>query len=118
MAFDFDKLKEDIISAGKEVGDFAKGATDVARIKINIRTKEDFLQKQYAELGKAYYACTESGEEMHADACMDSIREVKAEIKRLNEELMDAQGSAVCENCGAKQAAGTNYCQNCGAPLQ
>lgn len=118
MAFDFEKLKEDIVAAGKEVGDFAKEATDIAKIKINIRTKEDFLQKQYAELGKAYYASAESGGELHVEKRMDSIREVKEEIKRLNEELMDVQGSTVCENCGEKQAAGTNYCQNCGAPLQ
>lgn len=117
MAFDFNKLKDDIVSAGKEVGDKAKGATDAAKIKIDIRTKEEFIQKQYAELGKAYFASVEKGEELQAEACMNSIKEAKEEIQRLNDQLMNLQGAVVCSNCGEKQTKGNNYCQNCGASL-
>ena len=55
MAFDFEDMKNKIVSAGKEVGDKAKEASSTAKIRLDIRSKEDFLQKQYAELGKLYY---------------------------------------------------------------
>ena len=57
MAFEFDlnKVKESLVSAGKEVGSMAKDASAIAKIKIDIHNKEIFLEKQYALLGKAFY---------------------------------------------------------------
>ena len=51
----FDKLSETIVSAGKDVGQKAKDVSGIAKLKMDIRSKEDFVEKQYAELGKAYY---------------------------------------------------------------
>ena len=51
----FDKLSETIVSAGKDVGQKAKDVSEIAKLKMDIRSKEDFVEKQYAELGKAYY---------------------------------------------------------------
>ena len=50
MAFEFnlDKVKESLLNAGKEVEGMAKGASAVAKIKIDIRNKETFLEKQYS----------------------------------------------------------------------
>jgi hypothetical protein len=43
------------MSAGKDVGQKAKDVSGIAKLKMDIRSKEDFVEKQYAELGKAYY---------------------------------------------------------------
>ncbi len=43
------------MSAGKDVGQKAKDVSEIAKLKMDIRSKEDFVEKQYAELGKAYY---------------------------------------------------------------
>ena len=51
----FDKLSETIVSAGKDVGQKAKDVSEIAKLKMDIRSKEDFVEKQYAEIGKAYY---------------------------------------------------------------
>ena len=55
MGIDFNKLKTDIVSAGKEVGDKVSEASNVAKLKLDIHTKEDFVEKQFAALGRAYY---------------------------------------------------------------
>ena len=55
MAFDFNKVKENIINVGKDVSVFAKTTSDTAKLKYEIHVKESFLEKQYALLGKAYY---------------------------------------------------------------
>lgn len=117
MEFDFDKLKNDIVTAGKDVGAKAKEAANVAKVKLDIRSKEDFLEKQYAELGREYYAAHKDEEQVPEQACFDTIREALGELDALNGELMDLQGAVVCANCGVKQSDDSNYCKNCGASL-
>ena len=48
----FDKLSETIESAGKDVGQKAKDVSGIAKLKMDIRSKEDFVEKQYANLEK------------------------------------------------------------------
>lgn len=117
MEFDFDKLKNDIVSAGRDVGAKAKEAANAAKVKLDIHTKQDYLEKQYAELGKAYYAARQREEQFSDQAYFDTIREALEELEALNEELMDLQGAVVCSNCGMKQPDDNNYCKNCGASL-
>ena len=52
MAFEFDlnKVKESFVNAGKEVESMAKDASAIAKIKIDIHTKEVFLEKMVDKL--------------------------------------------------------------------
>lgn len=86
MAFDFEKFKDNLISVGKDVEEFAKDTTKLAQLKYDIHTKEDFLQKQYALLGKAFYEAHKD-EDVEEKVYFPSIIEAKAELERLNEEL-------------------------------
>lgn len=86
MAFDFDKFKDNLVSVGKDVEEFAKDTTKLAQLKYDIHTKEDFLQKQYALLGKAFYEAHKD-EDVEEKVYFPSIIEAKAELERLNEEL-------------------------------
>ena len=40
----FDKLSETIVSAGKDVGQKAKDVSEIAKLKMDIRSKEDFVE--------------------------------------------------------------------------
>ena len=42
----FDKLSETIVSAGKDVGQKAKDVSGIAKLKMDIRSKEDFVEKR------------------------------------------------------------------------
>ena len=55
--FDFNKVKESLVNAGKEVESKAKDVSAVAKIKIDIHNKEVFLEKQYTleELNELLY---------------------------------------------------------------
>ncbi len=116
MAFDFEAVKNTIVSAGKEVGDKAKEASSVAKIKLDIRAKEDFLQKQYAELGRMYYVAHKD-EEVPEQECFASISEAIDEIKSLTDEMLVTQGAVICPKCGAKQPKDHTYCEACGEKL-
>ena len=54
MSF-FDEMKESLVSAGKDVSQKAKEVSGIARLKLDIKSKEDYVEKQYAILGRMYY---------------------------------------------------------------
>lgn len=117
MAFDFDKIKDTLVNAGKEVESMAKDVSAVAKIKMDIHNKEVFLEKQYALLGKAYYNAHKD-EDVEEKNYFPSIVEAEAELVRLNEELLSAQGAVACPSCGSKQNAENGFCSDCGAALK
>ena len=118
MAFDFDKIKSGIISAGKEVGDAVTDASNTAKIKFDIKSKEDFIEKQFTELGRLYYNNHKDDEEPTELGDFASIKEAYAEIDRLNDELLTIKGAVVCPQCGVKQSVDEAFCANCGAALK
>lgn len=117
MAFNFNKVKEGILSAGKEVETFAKDASSIAKIKYDIRVKEDFLEKQYALLGKAFYNAHRE-EEVEESVYFGPIEEAEEALANLKADLLSAQGAKECPSCGAKQAEKHDFCSNCGASLK
>lgn len=120
MAFEFNlgKMKESLMSAGKEVEGMAKGASAVAKIKIDIHNKETFLEKQYALLGKAYYDAHKDDENIEEQVYFPSIKEAEEELARLKEELLGVQGAVVCPSCGEKQTEKHDFCSSCGVQLK
>ena len=117
MAFDFNKLKSDIVSMGKDVGDKVSDASAVAKVKLDIHNKESYMEKQFTELGRAYYLAHKNEENSPEKEFFRPIAEAEAEIARLQEQLMTLQGAEVCPNCGKKQPAGHTFCESCGAQM-
>ena len=122
----FDKLSETIVSAGKDVGQKAKDVSGIAKLKMDIRSKEDFVEKQYAELGKAYYEkhkddeteeTGENGEKTPEQEHFFLISEALGEIERMRAEVLKIQGAAECPKCGAKMPQGAAFCSNCGTKM-
>ena len=118
MAFDFNKVKEGLVNAGKEVESKAKDASTIAKLKYDIHNKESFIEKQYTLLGKAYFEAHKDDEEVEEKVYFPSIKEAVAELARLNEELLSVQGAAICPECGSKQDGDHAFCTNCGKPLK
>ena len=91
----FDKLSETIVSAGKDVGQKAKDVSGIAKLKMDIRSKEDFVEKQYAELGKAYYEkhkdeeSAEGEEKTPEQEHFFLITEALGEIERMRAEVFN-----------------------------
>ena len=117
MAFDFDKIKDGLVNAGKVMESIAKDVSAVAKIKMDIHNKEVFLEKQYALLGKAFYNAHKD-EDVEEKNYFPSITEAEADLIRLNEELLAAQGSVACPSCGSKQSADNGFCSDCGTALK
>ena len=78
----FSKLGDSIVSATQEVGEKAKGMTDVAKLQYEMRSKEDFLNKQYQEIGKIFY---QENKDAAPEAYTSLFEEVVAAQKRIEE---------------------------------
>ena len=119
-------MSETIVSAGKDVGQKAKDVSEIAKLKMDIKSKEDFVEKQYAELGKAYYEkhkddeteeTGENGEKTPEQEHFFLISEALGEIERMRAEVLKIQGAAECPKCGAKMPQGAAFCSNCGTKM-
>ena len=102
----FDRMGEKLVTAGKDVTQKAKDLSGTAKLNFDIKAKEDFIEKQYAQIGKLYY-----GQQMQA------IAEAFAAIDHMKEEVLKIKGARQCPQCGATVPEDTEFCGKCGAKL-
>lgn len=115
MAF-FESMKETLTTAGRDVSQKAKEVSGVAKLKLDIKSKEDALNKEYIALGKRYYEMNKEGEV--ADAEIANISTLLNEIADLKDEILRTQGACTCPKCGATLPNGTAFCSKCGAKVE
>lgn len=116
MAF-FDKLSETLTNASKDVSQKAKDLSGVAKLTMDIHTKEDQLQKMYAQIGKLYFEAHKDDETAEY-AQMPQIKAVLATIEDMKKELSELKGTKVCPRCGQEVKVTDVYCKSCGAKLE
>ena len=103
--------------AGKDVSQKVKDMTGIARLNMDIKAKENYINKQFAVIGEQYY-------EMHKDDIeplfeeMALINEAKEEILRMQNELADLKGMKKCPSCGATADQEAQYCPSCGTKYE
>ena len=117
MAFDFNRLNSDNISKGKDDGVQVSDASALAKVKLDIHNKESYMEKQFTELGRAYYLAHKNEENIPEKEFFKPIAEAEAEIARMQDQLMTLQGAESCPSCGKKQPAGHTFCESCGAQM-
>ncbi len=106
----FDKIQDTVIMAGHEFGQTAKELTGKAKLQYEIKTRENYLDDLYKELGKKYYA-------EHKDDEGESFTEIGKlldELAKLRQDLADRRGAKYCPRCGAQVAKDADYCGKCG----
>ena len=113
----WENIKDSLFAAGRDVSQKAKEVSEVAKLKMDIHAKEDFVEKQFAILGRAYYEVKKDNVSAEEEEQFEVIKEALDEIERMNQQMLDIQGVVVCPNCGKKVPADNCYCSTCGAKL-
>ena len=116
MAF-FDKLSETLTNASKDVSQKAKDLSGVAKLTMDIHTKEDQVQKMYAQIGKLYFEAHKD-DDPAAYEQMAQIKEALVVIEDMKKELRELKGAKICPRCGKEIGKEDTYCKNCGAKLE
>lgn len=113
----FDKLGESLVNAGKDVGQKAKDVSEIAKLKLDIKSKEDYVQKKYADLGMAYFKKYKDDEDCEDREQLFLIQEALDEIERMKAEVLRIQGAIECPKCGTKMPEGAAFCSSCGTKM-
>ena len=100
----FGKIGETIVNAGKDATQKAKDLSGVAKLNLDIRSKEDFIEKQYAELGKIYYQARAGETDVDGAEHFELIKEALDAIDKMRIEIQELKGTKVCPKCGAVPA--------------
>lgn len=115
MSF-IDKLGDSIVSMSKDVGQKAKEASGIAKLKLDIRIKQEYVKEQYAQLGKVYYEAHKN-EDVPEKQRFDKISDALDEIDKMELQILELKKARRCPNCGVEASETAEYCSNCGAKL-
>lgn len=115
MSF-IDKLGDSIVSMSKDVGQKAKEASGIAKLKLDIRIKQEYVKEQYAQLGKIYYEAHKN-EDVPEKQRFDKISDALDEIDRMELQILELKKARRCPNCGMEASETAEFCSNCGAKL-
>lgn len=114
-----DDVKDSLFTAGKEVSQKAKDVSEIAKLRLDLKSKQDFVENQYKELGRAYYQAHKDAEEMSPQEAEQfaNITEALEEINRMHAEILAIKGALECPKCGNKMPEGATFCSKCGTKL-
>ena len=113
----FSKLGETITETSKDVSQKAKDLTELARLNMCVKKKEDFVQKQYLEIGKQYFGIHKDDEEPFFEE-ISVIKEKQQEILQLEMQIAAIKGQKKCQNCGTLLEQDSIFCRKCGAKYE
>lgn len=113
----FDKLSETLLNASKDVSQKAKDLSGAAKLTMDIRAKEDQVQKIYAQIGKLYFEAHQNDEPVEFEQ-MTQVKETLEVIENMKKELSELKGVKVCPRCGQEVMAEDVYCKKCGAKIE
>lgn len=109
----FSKVGETLSETGRDVTNKAREITEVTRLHIDIRGKEDFIRKQYEEIGRRYYELHKNDE----DPPMEEITIIKNALEQINHlqtQISKAKGQKICLSCGDIMDLSAKFCKKCG----
>lgn len=109
----FSKLGETISATGKDVSKKAKDLTGLAKLNFDIRAKEDYVLKQYEEVGRQYYQLHKDDNEPVFEE-ISLIKSALDEIEFLRAEIAELKGLKKCPSCGMVMDLDAVFCNKCG----
>ncbi len=113
----FDKLGDTIISVSKDATQRAKDLSELARLRMEIRAKQDYLNKLYLEIGKIYYDAHKDDEEKEFKEQMLLIKDAREVLDELKQQLGQIKGTVKCTACGQDMPIEADFCSKCGTKL-
>lgn len=113
----FDKLGDTIVSVSKDATQKAKDISELARIRMDIRAKQDYLNKLFLEIGKLYYDAHKDDEEKEFKEEMLLIKDAQEVLEDLKQQLGQIKGMVKCTECGQDMPMEADYCSRCGSKL-
>ena len=112
----FDDIMSSIRSAADTVSKKTEETVEISKLKFNIAKIKGDIEKKYADLGRCVYGACKGAENYQesSNAIVKDIDDLKAELKKAEDELKEITGTFTCPQCGKKCGKGDSFCSGCG----
>lgn len=117
MADFMDKLTGTLGTAGKVLSDKFNDTSNLAKLNIELKSKQTFVEKQYVSIGKKVYEIESKKDETALEEVF-LIRQTLEEIKDIRHEILEIKGLQKCPHCGMEIEKAVRYCPNCGESVE
>ncbi len=107
-----DKLNE----VGKFISKKAKDGTDLTKLNMELKSKQNFIEKQYISIGRKVYEAERNNDESAFEEVF-LIRQSFEEIEQIRSEIRDIKGLIKCPSCGQEISPKVQFCPNCGQEI-
>ena len=111
----FDKLGDTIVSVSKDATQKAKDISELARIRMEIHAKQDYINKLYQEIGKMYFEAHKDDEQQEFEDEITLLKDSLEVLADLNRQKNQLKGTVQCTNCGQDMPTEADYCSKCGS---
>ena len=112
----FNDLGKKFSHAARTVQERTREGVESTRLSADLRAARGELERQFAELGRAYYESV-TGETPVPDELVARVRATLEQIEALTAQRERARQQTRCPSCGAVQSGEARFCSNCGRPM-
>lgn len=88
----------------------------ISKLKIELSSAENKLDKAYLALGKAQYNVLKNNNDLEPllNALVLDVNEKFEAVENLRKEIANQTGKGICKECGAALNVGAVFCSSCG----
>lgn len=115
MAEFFKKIGQGVSVAAKNVKESVDISKKRCEIKKQMNEADDKIKKLKLSIGENVYDRYKNG--TGSDSCIELCKEIdstKAQISKLEAQLLELDGIKLCEKCGTKIPLDAVFCSRCG----
>ena len=109
----FNGLGKKFTKAARSVQELTREGVENTRLAADLRSARSELDRQFADLGRAYYESLSAGDEV-PEELVSRVRVTMEGIEALLAQKERARAQVRCPDCGAMQSEDARFCSSCG----
>jgi rubrerythrin len=115
MAIDFGGIGKKITDTAKGAGQKMKDTTEILKLEGSVKEETARIDQITFDLGKKYVESFADKYDPLFEQHFTAIKESRAKIDALKQQLIKLRGITTCKNCGTEIPAESAFCPSCGA---